>query len=97
MKFNIDGASKGNPGRASYGGVIRDENGDIKFIFHSHLGNATNNMVELMALEQCLETLIDSNLHNAIIEADSELVINVDKKICNEMALGKVSKHWRLL
>lgn len=81
---------------AGFGGVIRDEQGHIKDIFHSHLGTATNNMAELMALEQCLEILIKSNLHNAIIESDSELVINVAKKICNGTTLGKVSKHWRL-
>jgi len=37
---------------------------------------ATNNMVDLMALEQCLEILIESNSPNAIIEVDSKLVIN---------------------
>lgn len=80
-----------------FGGFIRDEQGCIKDIFHSHLGTATNNMGKLMALEQCLEILIKSNLHNAIIEVDSELIINEAKKICNGEALGKVSKHWRLL
>jgi len=69
LKFNIDAASKGNPGVAGYGGFIRDEKGYIQIIFHSHLGNATNNMAELMALEQCLEILIESDLHNAIVEA----------------------------
>ena len=49
-----------------------------------------------MALEQCLEILIESNLHIAIIEADSKLVINVAKKMCNGKTHGKVSKHWRL-
>lgn len=34
-----------------YGRVIRDENGCIEIINHSNLGKATNNMVELMALE----------------------------------------------
>ena len=53
-------------------------------------------MAELMALEQCLEILIESNLHNTIIEADSELVINAAKKICNGTKTRKVSKHWRL-
>ena len=93
MKCNIDGASKGNPGMAGYGGVIRAEKGFIKAIFHSHLGKATNNMVELMALEQCLEILMDSNLHNTIIESDSELIINSVKKICNGSAPEKVLKH----
>ena len=58
LKFNIDGASKGNPGTTSFGGVLRDEEGYIILIFHNHLRRATNNMVELMALEQCLEILI---------------------------------------
>lgn len=82
---------------AIFGGVIRDEQGCIKVIFHSYLGTATNNMAELMALEKCLEILIESNLHNAIIEADSELIINAVKKICNGKAPRKVSKHWWLL
>jgi len=46
-----------------------------------------------MALEQCLEILIESNLHNAIIEADSELIIKAAKKICNGKSPGKFSKH----
>lgn len=76
-----------------YGGVIIDEKGCIQIIFHSHLGNSTNNMVELMALEKCLERLIESNLHNAIVEADSELIINSIKKICNGTTPKKLSKH----
>ena len=56
MKCNIDGASKGNPDMASYGGVIRDEKGCIQCIFHCNLGRATNNMAKLMALEQCLDS-----------------------------------------
>lgn len=50
-----------------------------------------------MALEKCLEGLIESNLHNVIIEADPELVINAAKKICNGTIPRKVSKHWPLL
>jgi len=97
MKCNIDGASKGNPGSTRYGGVIRDERGFIKTIFHYHLGKATNNMAELMAMEHCLEILKDSNLHNIIIEANFELIINLVKKIGNGLAPDKVSRHWRLL
>lgn len=80
-----------------YGGVITDEKGCIKIIFHSNLRKATNNMAELMALEQCLEILRDSNLHKIIIEVDSELIINSVKRILYGSALEKVSRHWRLL
>jgi len=96
LKINIDMVSKGNLGMAGFGGVIRDEQGCIKDILHSHLGTAINNMAELMALEQCLEIPMESNLHTTIVEADSELVINVAKKMCRTTP-GKVLKHWRLL
>lgn len=46
-----------------------------------------------MALEQGLEILIELNLHNAIIEADSKLVINVAKKMYNGTTPGNVLKH----
>eukprot|EP00253_Pinus_taeda_P032242 PITA_32242 len=97
LKFNIDGASKANPGDTGYGGVIRDEEDDIKVIFHSHLGKASNIMVELMAMEQCLEILIAHNTHIVIIEADSELVINSVKRIGTGTTLDNISSHWRLL
>ena len=96
LKVNRDGASKGNPGLAGFGGVIRDEQGQIKKIFDGHLGKETNNMAELMALEQCLEILVDLDSHNVIIEADLELLIRATKKICNGTSPDKVSKHWRL-
>lgn len=57
LKYNIDGASKRNLGATRYGGVLRDEVGIVLFIFHYHLGHATNKLEELMAMEQCLELL----------------------------------------
>jgi len=96
MKCNIDRASKGNPGIAGYGGLIRDEKGFIQIIFHSHLGRATNNMAELMAMEHCLEILRVSNLHNTLFEGDSKLIINSIKRNGNGSAPEKVSRHWRL-
>lgn len=50
LKFNTDGASKGNRSIAGCGGVLRDEKGSFLCIFHIHLGKATNNMGELMAM-----------------------------------------------
>lgn len=61
LKYNIDGASKGNPGMVGFGGVPRDEDKSIISLFYGHLGKATNNMVELMALEQGLEFLKHNN------------------------------------
>ena len=97
LKCNIDGASKSNPGTTGYGGVLRDEEGNIIFIFHCHLGTTTNNMAELMALEQCLELLKLNTSSNVLIEADSEISINVVKKISYGTTPERVSKQWRLI
>jgi len=97
LKFNIDGAAKGNQGLAGYGGILRDAKGSIIYIFHWHLGTATNNMAELMVLEQCLDILSQDNCCNVIVEADSELVINSVKRINNGSMPEKVSKHWKLI
>lgn len=96
LKYNIDGASKGNPGLAGFAGVLRDDPGSMISLFHGHLGKATNNMAKLMAFEQCLEFLIQNNCQNFIVEADSELVINAAKRISNGTGPEKVTKHWRL-
>jgi len=90
LKYNIDGASKGNPSTAGYGGVLRDENGSVLFIFHCHLGHATNNLVELMAMEQCLDFLNQENRQNVIMEADSELIINSVMKISGQKKSQKI-------
>ena len=44
FKLNFDGASKQNPGKSGYGGVIRDHTGNIQLIYHGNLGNNTNNV-----------------------------------------------------
>jgi len=61
LKYNIDGASKGNLGYAGFGGVLRNDTSNILSIFHGHLGRATNNMAEAMAMEQCLDLLVQEN------------------------------------
>ena len=77
--------------------IPRDKEGNIKVIFHSHQGKATNNMAKLMVMEQCLEILIKYKLHNTIIEADSELIINSVKRLGTGTPPEKVSRHWTLL
>lgn len=90
FKVNINGSSKGNPGEVGFGGAIRDLEGHIKYIFHGHLEKGNNNIVELLALDQCMEIPGEANLQNVIIEANSELVVKVSKKIQNGASLDKV-------
>jgi len=58
MKLNFDGASKGNPGKASARGVIRESGGKIICLYAVSMGNTTNNATEFGELEHGLEILI---------------------------------------
>ena len=50
FKLNIDGAAKGNPGPAGYGGVIQNLKGTILSLFWGSIGSNRNNMEELEGL-----------------------------------------------
>jgi len=97
LKFNIDRASKGNPGEAGYRGVLRDNEGNKLIIFHISLRDETNNILDLMVMESCLEVLFKHNIHNVIIEVDLELVINSVKRINVGATPEKILEHWQLL
>ena len=50
IKLNFDGASKGNPGPAGYGVVLRNSGGEILDMEAGFLGETTNNVAELTGL-----------------------------------------------
>jgi len=64
IQLNFDRASKGNPGKAGYGGVFRDHDGTPVLLFFGSKGWDTNNSVELeglwrgliLAQDRCYET-----------------------------------------
>eukprot|EP00253_Pinus_taeda_P023451 PITA_23451 len=96
LKLNFDGASRGNPGIAGIGGVIRNHRGDIIHIFCRSMGECTNNEAEFAAMEQGLRVLKSSTQGNFIVEGDSSLAISVAKRIQAGTPTSKVTKHWRL-
>lgn len=70
-----DGAARGNPGPASIGVVIKDESDDKVAEISNHIGTATNNQAEYLAIIAGLEKVISLGYKNVIVKADSELVI----------------------
>lgn len=79
MKLIIytDGASRGNPGQASYGYTISDEKGRLIHEEGEYIGVTTNNVAEYMAVLESLKW-IKENLRQLVdIEyyADSKLVV----------------------
>ena len=51
LKLNLDGVSRGNPGLASIGGIIRSSAGEIQHIYSKALGEGTNNEMEFTSME----------------------------------------------
>jgi ribonuclease HI len=74
-RANIDGGSRGNPGPASYGVVVRDPKGEVIAQLKKYIGRTTNNVAEYYGLIAALDFAQSSNIHALRIESDSELLV----------------------
>jgi len=72
---NIDGASRGNPGPASYAVVIRDAGGHVVLELAKKLGRETNNVAEYYALLAALDYATGHGIKALRIRSDSELLV----------------------
>ena len=70
-----DGASRGNPGPAGAGAVLRDERGQIAREVCQYLGYATNNQAEYTALILALEAALGLGADAVDVALDSELLV----------------------
>ena len=71
----VDGASRGNPGQAAIGVVIKDEQGKIIARISRCIGTTTNNQAEYRAIIAALEKAIELGITRVEIKSDSELVV----------------------
>ncbi len=74
-RANIDGGSRGNPGPAAYGVVIRDPKGEIVARLKKYIGRMTNNVAEYYGLIAALDYVESQGIHALRIESDSELLV----------------------
>ncbi len=58
----VDGASRGNPGPASYAVILRGPDGATQFEIGKYLGRATNNVAEYYALITALDYAQSQNI-----------------------------------
>jgi ribonuclease HI len=72
---NIDGGSRGNPGPAAYGVVIRDPRGEIVARLKKYIGNNTNNVAEYFGLIAALDYAQTHEIRALRVESDSELLV----------------------
>jgi ribonuclease HI len=74
-RANIDGGSRGNPGPASYGVVIRDPRGEIVAKLKKYIGRMTNNVAEYYGLIAALDYAQAKGVRALRVESDSELLV----------------------
>jgi len=75
LVIHTDGVSKGNPGQASIGIIIRDEKGGMVASISQSIGRATNNQAEYRAIIAALEEALPLNADEIELNSDSELVV----------------------
>lgn len=76
-----DGASRGNPGPASYGVIFRDETGKVIHSLAECIGKATNNVAEYSGLIAGLEYAVQEGISHLRVYLDSELVVKQIKGV----------------
>jgi len=100
-----DGGSRGNPGPAAIGIVIKDAAGHLIKSYGEAIGGATNNEAEyravISALQKIKALLGKEKIKKAVIEInlDSELVakqLNAEYKIEEERLFPLFIKIWNL-
>jgi ribonuclease HI len=73
--LSVDGASRGNPGPAAYGVVVRDAEGAVVAELSERIGDATNNVAEYAGLICGLIECLSLGGREVTIHSDSELMI----------------------
>ena len=75
ITINADGASRGNPGQASIGATLKDENGRLIKAISERIGRATNNQAEYRAVIAALSAAAKMGADEVRVLLDSELVV----------------------
>ena len=71
----VDGASRGNPGPASYAVILRGPDGAVRFEAGKYIGRATNNVAEYYGLITALDYAATQCIGRLLVRSDSELLV----------------------
>jgi ribonuclease HI len=71
----VDGASRGNPGPASYGFAVYDTSGKLLHKGSEYIGRTTNNVAEYTALIEALRYVLKQKISAVEIRSDSQLLV----------------------
>ena len=88
LKLNMDGASRGNPGRAGRGGILRDHYGRIIFAFSHFYNLQTNTAAKARVIRDGLLLCEAHDLRDIVLESNSRVLV--------DMLHSGHCTHWRL-
>lgn len=77
LKINSDGSSRGNPGQAGVGGIGRDFDGNVIFMFSIYKGVHSNNVMEALAIKIAIERGCSLGWRKMVCESDSQIVVDM--------------------
>ena len=75
LTLQFDGGSRGNPGPAGIGVVVRAEDGTALVTLGRFIGHATNNVAEYRALITAMQEAKKLGAKKVVIRGDSELIV----------------------
>jgi ribonuclease HI len=75
LTLEFDGGSRGNPGHAGIGVVIRAQDGTPLVTLGRYIGKCTNNVAEYKALIAALQEALRLGAKKVHIRGDSELIV----------------------
>ena len=75
LTLQFDGGSRGNPGPAGIGAVVRAADGTPLVTLGRFIGRATNNVAEYRALITALEEALKLGARRVAVKGDSELIV----------------------
>ena len=81
-----DGGSRGNPGVAGYGALVREADGRLLAERAAPLGTASNNVAEYTGLIEGLRAVLDLG------RADAQVLVRMDSKLVVEQMNGR----WKI-
>lgn len=85
LRVEADGGSRGNPGVAGYGAVVRGEDGAVLAERAAPLGTASNNVAEYSGLIAGLEAA-------TLIDPGADITVAMDSKLVVEQMSGR----WKI-
>lgn len=81
LTLEFDGGSRGNPGPAGIGVVVRAQDGTPLVTLGRFIGRATNNVAEYRALITAMDEALKLGATSIVIRGDSELIVKQMKGI----------------